>query len=98
MKGRFRKGKKAYRAGLRPKLEGRYQRWIIKKELYKKHSARAVVACVTGALAMVQAQSIISAPVPITKDPKEVAREKAMKIVELAIESAEAIVRSYQSI
>lgn len=88
MKGRFRKGKKAYRGKLKSprqsRLEGRYQAWLLRKERRRRNAVRMAQAALiagSGAMALALIQST----------PGRSVHERAIAVAGQVINTAQAI-------
>lgn len=94
MKGRFRKGKKAYRMALRSPREAtferRYQRWLIRTERQKKASIQCVQAALITAFGVFTVAKIHS-------DIHSTPQERALAIARQVIDTAQGIGKVFQS-
>lgn len=94
MKGRFRKGKKAYRMAVRsPRqatFERRYQRWLIRTEMQKKASIQCVQAALIAAFGVLTVAKIQS-------DIHSTPQERALAVARQVIDTAQGIGKVFQS-
>lgn len=92
MKGRFRKGKKAYRMALRSprqaNFERRYQRWLIRTERHKKASIQCVQASLWAAYG---ALGVAKIRADINRTPQE----RAIAIAQQVIHTAQGIAKVF---
>lgn len=83
MKGRFRKGKKAFRTGRNPVLERHYVKWLFRKKAMSLQAIRLAMASVTTAMGAMQIDSIKRSKLPYEL--------KALRIAESVISTAHGI-------
>jgi len=90
MKGRFRKGKKAFRgtsgSSRQRRFESRYQAWLLRREQGKKISVRLVMAGISAALGAMRSATIQSQMIS--------AESKAIAHANNAIETANAVTKA----
>lgn len=95
MKGRFRKGKKAFKSGRKDRLALRYKLWVIQKRAL---ALKILMTAMSAAMSRAQIHIIQSKPIPFgTPEEKEqLRRQKALQITETAIESAQSIAKIWE--
>ena len=100
MKGRFRKGKKAHKqihSLNNPKkivLAHRYEAWKTSRATL---ALKIVLTMITRQQARIQAALIVSRPRPIEVPPAVVIAEKSLALAQLAIDSANAIIKIWKT-
>jgi hypothetical protein len=93
MKGRFRKGKKAFRSVVnrQPKLRSRYLRWLYKREASRKSAITIALAAQQAWLAAFRFAQIMSRPSRTEEDRVQ----KAVAIASVAIDAASGIQKAF---